>query len=351
VRFGYIVGQDVPSGGDPAAIVHEAVVEAKVAAEAGFDGVFVTEHHGAAMRYLPGSIPLMFLLAHAAPGIDIGAAVLLLSLAQPTRAAEELALLDHLTGGRVILGAGAGYLKADFDAFGVEQKGSGRLLDEALGIMRRLWNGETVDFDGRAVSLRGATIFPLPVQAGGPPIWIGGRSPRGVARAAEVGDVWVLDATPRRSLFLPWRELYLEELEARGRTPRTAILRDAWLSLGERLDEEYRAAALASHRAKIAAGVYHVDPKIADRAPESVGFDELAEERWLVGDAASIQSELDAWEDELGIDYVLLRFRTQGRPSHEAAVEQLRSFGEAVIAPRRNGLHRQSSSTSAGRTT
>lgn len=335
MRFGYIVGQDVQPGGDPAAIVREALVEARVAAEAGFDGVFVTEHHGAAMRYLPGSIPLMFMLAQAAPGIDVGATVLLLSLAQPTRVAEELALLDHLTGGRVILGAGAGYMEPDFDAFGVDKAASGGLLDEALEVITRLWREPLVDFEGRIATLHGASIHPQPVKPGGPPVWVGGRSRAGVRRAAERGDAWVLDATPRRSLFAPWHELYLAETAARGREPRTAILRDGWLALGEPLDQEYREAALASHRAKIAMGVYSVDPRIHGRVPDSVGFDELAEERWLTGDADRIRAELDAWERELGIEYVLLRLRTQGRPSHEAAVEQLRAFGEAVIAPRR----------------
>ncbi len=335
MRFGYIIGQDVAPGGDPAATVREALVEAAAAAEAGFDGVFVTEHHGAEMRYLPASIPLMYLLASAAPGLDVGATVLLLSLAQPTRVAEELALLDHLTVGRVILGAGAGYLPADFAAFGVEQKGTGRLVDEALEVITRLWREPSVEFAGRIATLRGASIYPPPVRPGGPEIWIGGRSEHGVRRAARSGDVWVLDATPRRSLFAPWRELYLREVEAHGRTPRTAILRDGWLSLGGALDREYREAALASHRAKIEFGVYAVDPRIDRRAADSVGFDELADERWLTGDADTIRAELDAWERELGIEYVLLRLRTQGRPSHEAALEQLRAFGEAVIAPHR----------------
>ncbi len=335
MKFGYIIGQDVLPGDDPAAIVREALVEAEAAAAAGFDGIFVTEHHGRELRYLPGSIPLMFMLAQAVRGLDVGGAVLLLSLAQPTRVAEELALLDHLTGGRVILGAGAGYLKADFDSFGIEQKGAGRRLDEALEVITRLWREPSLDFDGRTVTLRGASIHPQPLQPNGPPIWVGGRSERGVERAAAVGDAWVLDATPRRSLFAPWHERYLEHLERHEKSPQTTILRDGWVSLGGKLDEEYRAAALDAHRAKIRLGVYAVDPRIDGRDADSIGFEELAEERWLTGKPDEIAAELDAWESELGIGYFLLRIRTSGRPSHVAALEQLRAFGETVIAPRR----------------
>lgn len=345
MKFGYIVGQDVPLEGDPARAVREALAEAEAAAASGFDGVFVTEHHGATLRYLPGSIPLMFLLAQTVPGLDVGSAVLLLSLSQPTRVAEELALLDHLTGGRVILGAGAGYMRGDFAAFGIEPRGRGRRLDEALDVITRLWREPSVAFEGETVTLRSASIHPRPLRLGGPEIWIGGRSERGVRRAAELGDAWVLDATPRRSLFAPWHALYREEIEARGKTPRTAILRDGWVSLDRRLDNEYRRAALAAHREKIALGVYSVDPRIAGREPESVSYEELAEERWLTGDPDDVDAELDAWESDVGVEYVLLRIRTSGRPSHEATLEQLGAFGEAVIAPRRARV----STTSTGR--
>jgi alkanesulfonate monooxygenase SsuD/methylene tetrahydromethanopterin reductase-like flavin-dependent oxidoreductase (luciferase family) len=334
VKFGYFIGQDVGPGGDPAAAVREAIAEAQAAEEAGFDGVFVSEHHGAASRYLPASIPLMYMLAAATERVDVGCAVLLLTLAQPTRVAEELALLDHVSGGRLIVGLGAGYVRDDFAAFGIDSERAGSRLEEALELVRRLWRGERVDFSGEHYRLAGASTYPPPLTEGGPPVWIGGRSRAGVRRAARTADTWVLDATPRRALFAPWHELYVEEAQRAGRPPRTAVLRDAWVEVGGSADGEYREAALAAHRAKLAAGVYAVDPEFAHRRPEDVTFDELARDRWLTGDAATIHEELDAWQAALGLEYALLRIRTRGRPRHELALEQIRVFADQVIARR-----------------
>ena len=331
MRFGYFIGQDVMPGDDPAQIVREALAEAQAAEEAGFDGVFVSEHHGVAAGYLPASLPLMYLLAQATERVDVGAAVLLLSLAQPTRVAEEVALLDHVSGGRVVLGLGAGYLDADFAAFDVPRARAGARMEEALEVMRALWSGGEVDHDGEFHRLRGASTFPPPLTPGGPPVWIGGRSVPGVRRAARVGQAWLLDATPTRTLFRRWHARYVKECRTVGTTPRTAVLRDAWLDLGGPEDRTYRETTLASHRMKMAAGVYAVDPEMADRRPEDVRFDDLARDRWLTGGVERVRAELEAWERELGVDYVLLRIRARGTPSHEVALEQIRAFGEQLI--------------------
>lgn len=167
-------------------------------------------------------------------------------------------------------------------------------------------------------------------------MWIGGRSELGVRRAARAADTWILDATPRRALFASWYELYLEEAAAAGCEPRTAILRDGWLDLGGKVDAEYREAALGTSRGKLAAGVYSdVDPGFGRRPPAEVSFEELPRDQWLVGDADTIHAELDEWQSQLGIEYVVLRLRTRGLPSHEATLEQLAALGEQVIAPRR----------------
>lgn len=144
-----------------------------------------------------------------------------------------------------------------------------------------------------------------------------------------------LDATPRLELFREWYRAYRELALARGRAPQLGIVRDGWVDLGAREDAVYREAVMAAHRAKIASGVYDLDPLIAGRPPEDVTFAELARDRWLTGDGAVIGNELDRWRSALGIDWVLIRVRNRGRPGHDLAVEQIRAFGEKVIAPGR----------------
>jgi len=167
MRFGYFIGQDVAPGGNPATVVCEALEEARAAEQAGFDGVFVSEHHGVAAGYLPGPIPLMYLLAGATSRVDVGAAVVLLPLAQPARVAEEIALLDHVSGGRVVLGLGAGYVRADFATFGVDPTGAGGRLEQGIEQLRGHWSG--------------GQLYPEPLTPGGPPLWIGGGASRAFA--------------------------------------------------------------------------------------------------------------------------------------------------------------------------
>lgn len=333
MRFGYVIGQQLGHGTDPAAALREALAEARAAEEAGFDGVFVTEHHGTALRYMPGVTPLLFVLAKMTSRVQLGCAVLLLPLAQPARVAEEMALLDHVSGGRLLVGLGGGYLPVDFDYFGVEATRVGARVEEGVELIRKLWSQPQVSHEGRYYTCRGS-VFPPPLTAGGPPLWLAGRSAAGVRRAARLGDTWVMDATPALPQFEKWYALYREEAAAHGRVPRTAVLRDAWLELGTPADADYRAAALRSHRAKLAGGVYSVDERLSGRDPESVSFDEFARDRWFCGTAADVDEQLGAWQRALDLDYALLRFRSDQVPGHDAVLEQIAAFGEAVIAPR-----------------
>lgn len=344
LRFGYFIGQDVPHGGTPAQTVREVLAEARAAERAGFDGVFVGEHHGAATGYLngtaagflPASIPLMYLIVASTERVQVGSAVVLLTLTQPSRVAEEIALLDHVSGGRLVFGVGAGYVADDFATFGVDPENKAARLEEAIAVLRRLWSEQRVDHDGPFYPLSGVGIFPPPLTPGGPPLWVGGRSPAGIRLAARVGDGWLLDATPSRDLFAGWHRLYREQISASGRQPHTAVLRDAWVDVGAAIDARYRDAVLATARAKVAAGVYAVDPDLHGRNPAVLTFDDFARRRWLTGDAKAVQAELDAWQEELGVEYVLIRMRTRGLPGHRDTLEQIEAFGELVIgAPAR----------------
>jgi alkanesulfonate monooxygenase SsuD/methylene tetrahydromethanopterin reductase-like flavin-dependent oxidoreductase (luciferase family) len=337
MKFGYFIAQELHGGRDPATAVREALAEAQTAEAAGFSGVFVSEHHQARLRYLPAPVPLMFLLAAATTTVDVGAALLLMPLAHPVQVAEDLALLDHVSAGRVILGTGMGYLQDDFEAFGLPRAHAPSRLEESLEIVRRLWSEPSVTFYGRRYQLREVSLAVPPRTPGGPPIWVGGRSPAGAKRAARSGDAWVLDSIPRRQTFRPWYEVYLEVCARRGSAPKVAILRDGWLDLGTAADAAYRDAVLDAHRGKAAAGAYAVEPAIADLPPSALRFEQLAEDRWLIGSAAEIHAQLDRWEAELGVGYVLLRLRTRGQPPHAVVLDQLRAFGEVVIRQRQAG--------------
>ncbi len=129
--------------------------------------------------------------AAATERITIGAGIVLLPLRHPSVVAKEFASLDHVSGGRVILGVGVGGESAkDFDAVGVDPRERGARADEAMRALRELFRGRA-SFSGRFFSFEDVEIDPGPAQPGGPPLWVGGRSPAAIRRAATLGDGWI----------------------------------------------------------------------------------------------------------------------------------------------------------------
>lgn len=124
--------------------------------------------------------------------VRVGTSILLLPLYPPAIVAKQIADLDRLTGGRVILGVGVGgEYPQEFRAAQVPITERGRRTDEAIPLLRDLWSGEAVSHAGRFYSMEDVRIHPPPRQAGGPPIVVAGRKPAAIRRAALLGDGWM----------------------------------------------------------------------------------------------------------------------------------------------------------------
>ena len=130
--------------------------------------------------------------------VRLGTSVLVLPYRHPVVLAKEIATLDVLSGGRVLLGVASGWLREEFELLGVPFAERGARTDEAIALLRALWSEDSVTFRGRFWSLDEAVSFPKPVQRPGPPIWIGGSSDAALRRVARRGDGWI--AVPRPTL-------------------------------------------------------------------------------------------------------------------------------------------------------
>lgn len=177
----------------------------------GYDSVFVTDHvvlpasmarsvypyattgrlaGGAAQDYLE---PLAMLgwLAHATKRIRLGTSVLVVPYRNPVVTAKTLATIDRLSGGRLILGAGVGWLREEFEALAAPPfEARGAVTDEYLRLMRATWTTDPVAFEGKYYRLRDVHALPKPAQKGGIPIWIGGHTDAALKRAGTLGDGW-----------------------------------------------------------------------------------------------------------------------------------------------------------------
>jgi probable F420-dependent oxidoreductase len=140
--------------------------------------------------------------------------VLVLPLRRPVVAAKQLATIDALSGGRLVLGIGAGWLEAEFDACGVPFRSRGDLTDEAVDVLRACWTEAPTSFEGPTVRFRHLKVKPLPARP--IPIWVGGTGTRALCRAVQKGDGWQGVGVPLRQLANPDRRRYvtLDDLSA-----------------------------------------------------------------------------------------------------------------------------------------
>ena len=189
----------------------DAIGEMAAAAEAaGFHAVSVTDHPFPSDGWLAGGghhaldpFSSLSFAAAATSTLRLHTNLLVLPYRNAWLAAHQVATLDRLSGGRVILGVGAGYLREEFAALGVDFEHRNEHTDECLRVFRRAWSGDSID---------GNTMRPTPATPAGPPIWVGGNSRRAVRRAVEFGDAWSpfpvpSDATAAVTRTAPLRNL------------------------------------------------------------------------------------------------------------------------------------------------
>lgn len=164
---------------------------AELAEELGYDSLWAGEHLSFVNPILDLGVALAA-FATVTRRIAIGAGVVLLPLRHPSLVAKQAASLDYLSGGRLLLGLGVGGEGAgDFEAAGVPVGERGARADEGLVALRALLQDRPASFDGRFYRFADVTIEPAPVQPGGPPLLVGGRSPAAIRRAARLGDGWL----------------------------------------------------------------------------------------------------------------------------------------------------------------
>lgn len=158
-----------------------------LAEERGVDLVWVSERPFGAEAAIPAALPLCAAVAAATTALRIGAGPLTLPVHHPVRVAEDAASLDGLSGGRLELALGLGSSGEAFQGFGIPTRGRGGRLEEGVALLRAAWTGQPVHFSGVHHTVSDVTVSPQPVQAGGPPLWIGAGASSAVRRAARLG--------------------------------------------------------------------------------------------------------------------------------------------------------------------
>ncbi len=305
----------------------ETIRECERAEAAGFDSVWLGEHHNNPVLY---PAPLLGLAAIAArtSRVSLGTGVLLLPLYHPMCVAEEGAMVDMISGGRLILGVGVGYAPEEFAAFGLSVKQRGSRMDEGAALLRRLWTETNVTHQGRYYRVEDATVGPRPVQQPAPPIWFGAWTTPAIERAARLGDAWL--AGPSAALS------ELSSCVAAYRQRRAELGKEAGTIAAFR----YVFVAGTTEKALETAGdsfiqayenMYFRWPHpVIKRPAGELSIERLAENRIILGDPDTCIREISRFRQEIGLDHLVCRFSVPGI-SREASMASLDLFAREVM--------------------
>jgi alkanesulfonate monooxygenase SsuD/methylene tetrahydromethanopterin reductase-like flavin-dependent oxidoreductase (luciferase family) len=333
MKIGYFpCTQDPPKGENVARVWDEIVAEAQAAEAAGFDGCFVPEHHQQEDGFLPNALIVAGLIGMKTERIDVGTCATVVPLHHPIHLAEDCALIDQATKGRLILSVGVGYQPQDFEVFGVNAKQRVGRTEEGIAILRQAWRAERFSFIGKYFKLSDVLITPGPYRKPGPPIWFASWSPPGIDRAARIGDGWISDPLQSLPVIKEYTNQYRDAAAKHGTKPYICLMRDAVVA-GTRSEAEARSGpVVAAHQHYFGFGVHTEDEYLKDvKGPEDLTFERIAEDRLLYGSPQDCLDQLQHWRDEIRPDYMILRLRFGGDPSHEKTLQTIRLFGEEIL--------------------
>ena len=167
----------------------------RLAEALGFDSAWVSEHHGATDGYLPSLLPMLGAFAAATDRIRLGTGVVLTPLHDPIRLAEDAAVVDNLSDGRLILGLGLGWREEEFRMLRIPVSERVARTEDAIEVLRRAWAAQRFSFRGRVFDYDRVKVTPPPAQPGGPPIFLGGYAEAALRRAGRLGDGYISDDT------------------------------------------------------------------------------------------------------------------------------------------------------------
>ncbi|MDX1745280.1 MAG: LLM class flavin-dependent oxidoreductase, partial [Halobacteriales archaeon] len=301
MQYGLFLNAQAPSDDDPGSLVDGLIAQTQAARDAGFDLISIGQHYVADYVQLQ-LMPLLGRLAPEAGDMTLSTGILLQPLHHPVEIAEQFTTLRAL-GNEVIVGVGAGYRDAEFEAFGIPKRERAGRLHEAVELMNRLWTEESVTYDGQFYQVEDVTICPRPPEK--PPVWIAGNARPAVRRAAQIGDAWFAPPHSTVAEVAEFKAEYDTVRKERGADTGLAIFREAFVA-------DSREAALAT------AGDYLEDKyqrylewgqgeSMESGAELDRPFADLAEDRFLFGTPEDVAAEAERDEEDLDVSHLVLR--------------------------------------------
>ena len=325
--------QPEPDAKRSAAFTAQLLQESEYAERYGFDGVFVPERHARTECMFPSPLTLLAAIAARTQRVKIGSYVIMPPLYNPVHLAEEAAMIDLLSHGRLILGLGVGYHPRYFDHFGVPIKQREGRFEECIEVMRKAWTTTgPSSHHGRYYYYDAIHLTPKPYQKPHPPLWIGAFGPKSIARAGRLGEVWgmapFLDSMDALKANL---DIYREAAVRAGKTPRVALLRDGWLASSmEEAEQTFGRLWVEECKFYFRWGMLAPTEQFRSESDFTV---EKVRPHMVLGTPTDWLEQLHKWQTALGVEWFVLRCRIPMGPSAPQVLECIQRLGEEVLPP------------------
>jgi alkanesulfonate monooxygenase SsuD/methylene tetrahydromethanopterin reductase-like flavin-dependent oxidoreductase (luciferase family) len=289
-------------------VFETAVERFSIMDRAGYDAVWLAEHHFSGFSVCP-SVHMMGTMAAArTQRLRIGTAVSLAPFYNPLRLAEEVALLDVLSGGRVNWGAGRGFERSEFAAFNIPGDESAPRFHETVDIVLKAWTNQRLSYDGRFYRYDEVEVLPKPLQSPHPPVWMAASSMPAIEWAASQGHSILMDPHSSRNDLIRKRQHYAVKLMEAGFSDAGRTIPMARLVAIDETEEKAREVAKRAAEWTVASYVGRAHNNVRQEVRAFGGKDPIdfyLEDVMIYGTADSVTDQILSFGAEIGMNYLM----------------------------------------------
>jgi len=310
---------------------------AQLAEHLGYDSVWFAEHHFSNYGYIPNPLLMAVKVAQATQRVRIGTAVLVLPFWNPLRVAEDIAMTDQLTAGRLDVGVARGYQPYEFARFGLSMDDNRERTDETLEVLLRALSEDGFEYHGKYYDIPETTIFPKPLQRPRPPVWLAAHTPESFDIAARLGlqSITTNSGRPIEVLEEGWMA-FQRSRERFGLTGVADFAVQQQLCVAPTDDEAREQMENFRYALRMVgnlrSGTQQVRKGYAEPLPleGEPSLDELFERRTLSGSPATVRKRLRQYQSVCGMTALNCTFQL-GAMRPETVMQSLRLFAEEVM--------------------
>lgn len=282
-------------------VYQRALERIEIMDQTGYDAVWLAEHHFNTYSVCPSTTLMGMHVAARTKRLRIGTAVTLAGFYHPLRLAEELALLDQMSGGRLNWGAGRGYDATEFRAFGVKVEESAERMRECVEIVLAAFRDGHVNHAGKHWQFENVEVLPKPVQRPHPPVWLAASSPESVVRAAEAGFSILMDPHATHAEIGRKHALYRDTLAQHGHSYAGREIPIARMIAVAPTDAAAEAAARAGAQWTIGYAKIPGSPSDEDAA-----IDRYVNEVVIHGSPERMVDQIQSLRERIGLDSLMI---------------------------------------------